>query len=180
MALIKAPDIAEKIHQIVIMGGACFEGGNVTPSAEFNIYVDPHAADVVFKCGRPIIAFGLDVTHKVMTSPERIKAIAALGNPVSKVAAGMLEFFGKHDVKKYASGGAPLHDPCTTAWLLKPELFKLRSCHVAVETMSELTLGHTAVDFWKVTGHQPNVEWAYDVDADAFFQLLSERLANYD
>ena len=95
------------------------------------------------------------------------------------IAAGMLDFFGKYDSEKYSSGGAPLHDPCTVAWLLKPDLFKLKSCHVAVETMSELTMGHTAVDFWQITGQKPNVEWAYDVDAEAFFQLLSERLSLY-
>ncbi len=179
MALIKAPDIVEKIQQIVMMGGASFEGGNVTPSAEFNIYVDPHACDVVLKCGRPIIMFGLDVTHKVMTTKNRVRAIRALANSVSDVAAGMLEFFGKHDSEKYSAEGAPLHDPCTVAWLLKPDLFKLKTCHVAVETMSELTLGHTAVDFWQVTGNKPNVRWAYDVDDDAFFDLLTERLARY-
>ena len=179
MALVKAPDIADKINQIVIMGGACFEGGNITPSAEFNIYVDPHACDVVLQCGRPIILFGLDVTHKVMTTKSRVKAIKAIGNPVSQIAAGMLDFFGKYDSEKYSSGGAPLHDPCTVAWLLKPDLFKLKSCHVAVETKSELTMGHTAVDFWQVTGQKPNVEWAYDVDAEAFFQLLNDRLSLY-
>ena len=179
MALIKAPDIAPKIKQIVIMGGASFEGGNVTPSAEFNIYVDPHACDVVLKCGRPLILFGLDVTHKVMTSAKHVAAIRALGNSVSEVCANMLDFFGKHDSEKYSSDGAPLHDPCTIAWLLKPELFKLKSCHVAVETMSELTLGHTAVDFWHVSGNPPNAQWAYDADSQGFFDLLIERLGNY-
>ena len=180
MALIKAPDIADKIHQIVIMGGASFEGGNVTPSAEFNIYVDPHACDVVLNCQRPIILFGLDVTHKVMTNPKRVNLIRALGNRVSLAASNMLDFFGKHDSEKYSSEGAPLHDPCTIAWLLKPHLFKLKSCYVAVETMSELTQGHTAVDFWHVTNKPPNAHWAYDVDDEAFFDLLTKRLANYD
>ncbi len=179
MALVKAPDIARKIHQIVIMGGASFEAGNVTPSAEFNIYVDPHACDVVLGCGRPIIMFGLDVTHKVMTSPERVAAIRAVGNHVAQAAADMLDFFGKHDSEKYASTGAPLHDPCTIAWLLEPQLFSLKPCYVAVETRSELTQGHTAVDFWNVTKQTPNVQWAYDVDAQGFFNLLTARLANY-
>lgn len=179
MALVKAPDIAVKIKQIVIMGGASFEAGNVTPSAEFNIYVDPHACDVVFKCGRPIVLFGLDVTHKVMTTPQRVEAVGRIDNRVARAAAGMLEFFGRHDSEKYQSKGAPLHDPCTVAWLIKPELFELKPCHVAVETMSELTLGHTAVDYWGVTKKTANVQWAHDVDADGFFELLNERLANY-
>ena len=179
MALVKAPDIAAKIKQIVIMGGASFEAGNTTPSAEFNIFVDPHACDVVLKCGRPIVMFGLDVTHKVMTNPERVAAIRKSGTRVAKAAADMLEFFGKHDAKKYTAQGAPLHDPCTVAWLIKPELFTLKPCHIAVETRSELTQGHTAVDFWGVTGNEPNTLWAHDVDAQGFFDLLSERFANY-
>ncbi len=175
LALVKAPEIAERIRQIVIMGGASFEAGNVTPSAEFNIYVDPHACDIVLKCGRPIIMFGLDVTHKVMTNPARVAAIRALDNPVAQAAAGMLDFFGKHDSEKYSAQGAPLHDPCTIAWLLKPELFELKPCHIAVETGSELTLGHTAVDFWGVTSNEPNTLWAHGVDEQGFFDLLTER-----
>jgi len=179
MALNMAPDIAPKIKKIVLMGGAMREGGNVTPSAEFNIYVDPHAADVVMRCGRPIVVFGLDVTHKVMTTPERIAKIRALGNKVSKVSANMLDFFGKFDSEKYHSQGGPLHDPCTIAWLLEPEMFKLKPCHVEIEIQSELTMGHTAVDFWNVTGKSENAIWAYDVDDERFFALLTERLGNY-
>ncbi len=179
MALTKSPDIAAKIKQIVLMGGAMREGGNTTPSAEFNIYVDPHAADVVLRCGRPIVMFGLDVTHQVMTTPERVAAIRELDNPVAGAAADMLDFFGIHDSEKYHSQGGPLHDPCTIAWLLEPEMFKLKSCHVEVETKSELTMGHTAVDYWRVTGKEENAQWAYKVDADRFFTLLTERLGKY-
>jgi purine nucleosidase len=179
MALIKAPDIAPKIRQIVLMGGAMREGGNTTPSAEFNIYVDPHAADVVMHCGRPIIMFGLDVTHKVMTTPPRIAAIRALDNKVAQASADMLDFFGKFDSEKYHSQGGPLHDPCTIAWLLEPDMFTLKSCNVEIETKSELSMGHTAVDFWRVTGGPENVLWAHDVDAERFFALLCERLGNY-
>ncbi len=179
MALIKAPDIAAKIKQIVLMGGAMREGGNTTPSAEFNIYVDPHAADVVMQCGRPIVMFGLDVTHKVMTTPKRIAKIRALNNKIAQASANMLDFFGKFDSDKYGSQGGPLHDPCTIAWLLKPELFTLKSVNVQVETKSELSMGHTAVDFWRVTGRAENVLWAHDVDAEGFFALLTERLGNY-
>jgi purine nucleosidase len=178
-ALTKAPGIAAKIKEIVLMGGAMREGGNVTPSAEFNIYVDPHAADIVFRCGRPIVAMGLDVTHQVLTTPARLGRIRALGNPVAEAAHNMLAYFDRHDVHKYGSDGAPLHDPCTTAYLLKPELFKARRCNLQVETESELTMGHTAVDFWNVSGQPKNVDWAYDVDADGFFDLLTERLGRY-
>lgn len=178
-AIEKAPDIVKKIKRIVVMGGALFEGGNITPSAEFNVYVDPHAWDVVLKCGRPIIAFGLDVTHKVMTNKARVKAIRAIDNPVAEAAADMLDYFDRYDSAKYGSEGAPLHDPCTIAYLIKPELFTLKHCACDVETQSELTLGHTAVDFWHVTEKVKNIDWAYDVDADGFFNLLNERLARY-
>lgn len=178
-ALIKAPAIAGKIREIVLMGGAMREGGNTTASAEFNIYVDPHAADVVFRCGRPIVVMGLDVTHQVLTTQARLKRIQRLGNPVSQAAHNMLAFFDRHDVQKYGSDGAPLHDPCTTAYLLQPELFTTKACNLQVEIHSELTMGHTAVDFWHVTDRPKNVEWAHSVDDEGFFDLLTERLGRY-
>ena len=178
-ALTRAPQLRGRIKKIVMMGGAMFEGGNVTPSAEFNVYLDPEALDIVLKAGRPIYAFGLDVTHKVMSSPKRVAAIRALDNPVAQAAADMLEFFDRYDSEKYASEGAPLHDPCTVAFLLQPEMFKMKACACQVELSSELTRGHTAVDFWQVTEQPHNIYWAYDVDAEAFFTLLTERLARY-
>ena len=171
--------ILPKIERIVLMGGAMREGGNRTPSAEFNILVDPDAADIVLRCGRPITQMGLDVTHQVLSTRERVEKIRALGNPVAAAVAGMLSFFERHDLKKYKSRGAPLHDPCTVAWLLEPELFEVKACNVTVETESELTLGHTAVDFWHVTDRPVNVDWACGVDADGFYDLLIERLARY-
>ena len=178
-AIQSAPEILERIGEIVIMGGAMREGGNRTPSAEFNIMVDPHAADIVLNCGRPITLLGLDVTHSVLSTKERVARIAALDNPVATATAGMLKFFHRYDTEKYSSQGTPLHDPCTVAYLLKPELFKTKLCNVAVETESELTIGHTAVDFWHVTDRPHNVHWAYDVDADGFYELLTERLGRF-
>ena len=178
-AIEKEPAILPRIERIVLMGGAMREGGNRTPSAEFNILVDPHAADIVLRCGRPITQMGLDVTHHVLSTRDRVERIVALGNPVALATAGMLSYFDRFDTKKYKSKGAPLHDPCTIAWLIKPELFKGRDCNVAVETESELTMGHTAVDFWHVTDRPINVNWIYDVDADGFYDLLIERLARF-
>lgn len=178
-ALIEDPQIVESIKEIVLMGGAMREGGNRTPSAEFNILADPHAADIVFNCGRPLTVMGLDVTHKVLSTRERVARIAALGNAVADATAGMLSFFHRYDVEKYDSAGAPLHDPCTVAYLLQPDLFKTKLCNVAVETESELTMGHTAVDFWHVTDRPRNVRWAYDIDSDGFYDLLTERLARF-
>jgi purine nucleosidase len=174
-----APDTWPKIEQLVIMGGAMREGGNYSPSAEFNILVDPHAADIVFNCGRPITVMGLDVTHQVVTTRERVARIRALGNPVADAVAGMLGFFERHDSKKYGAEGAPLHDPCTIAWLLQPELFERKSCNLSVETNSALTMGHTAVDFWRVTDRPHNVNWTYAVDADGFYELLTSRLTRF-
>jgi purine nucleosidase len=178
-AIVAEPKILDSINEIVIMGGAMREGGNRTPSAEFNIMVDPHAADIVLSCGRPITLMGLDVTHKVLSTEERVARIGELNNPVAEATVGMLSFFHRYDTEKYSSQGTPLHDPCTVAYLLKPELFKTRLCNVAVETESELTIGHTAVDFWHVTDRPRNVDWAYEVDADGFYELLTERLARF-
>jgi len=178
-AIEREPKILERIEEIVIMGGAMREGGNRTPSAEFNIMVDPHAADIVLNCGRPITLLGLDVTHKVLSTRERVAKIAALKNPVADATAGMLSFFHRYDTKKYGSQGTPLHDPCTVAYLLQPDLFKAKLCNVSVETGSELTIGHTAVDFWHVTDRPRNVNWAFDVDADGFYDLLTERVARF-
>ncbi len=175
----RAPDVLPKIRQLVIMGGAMREGGNYSPSAEFNILVDPHAADIVFNCGRPITSMGLDVTHQVLSTRARVDRIRKLGNPVSEATAGMLGFFERHDSKKYGVEGAPLHDPCTIAWLLAPELFEGKLCNLSVETRSELTMGHTAIDFWHVTDRPHNVNWIYSVDADGFYDLLTERLARF-
>jgi len=179
MVLDRAPDVLPKIDQLVIMGGAMREGGNYSPSAEFNILVDPHAADIVFNCGRPIVSMGLDVTHHVLSTRARVARISELGNPVARATAGMLGFFERHDSKKYGVEGAPLHDPCTIAWLLQPALFEGKTCNLSVETGSELTMGHTAIDFWHVTDRPHNVNWIYSVDADGFYELLTSRLARF-
>ncbi len=177
MALVMAPEIASRIKRIVLMGGALREGGNTSASAEFNILVDPHAARVVFNCGRPIVAMGLDVTHQVLATRARVEPIRALGTRVAAQVCGMLEYFQRYDREKYGFDGAPLHDPCTIAYLLEPEMFETRACNVEVEISSELTMGHTAVDFWGISGRPKHAEWAYRVDADRFYALLTERLA---
>lgn len=178
-AISREPAIVSGIEQIVLMGGAMREGGNRTPSAEFNILVDPDAADIVFRCGRPITALGLDVTHQVLSTEDRVDRIRALNNPVAEATAGMLGFFHRYDTKKYSSQGTPLHDPCTIAYLLRPDLFEGKLCNISVETRSELTLGHTAIDFWHVTDRPVNANWIYAVDADGFYEFLTERLARF-
>jgi purine nucleosidase len=176
LALVREPRIAPRIRQIVLMGGGFFEGGNVTPAAEFNIYVDPHAADVVFRSGIPIVMMPLDVTHKALTSSARIEAFRGLRTKVGDATAQMLEFFERFDEEKYGTDGGPLHDPCVIAYLIKPELFRGRDCNVTVETASELTMGMTVVDWWGVTKRPGNAKVMREIDADGFFALLLERL----
>jgi len=176
-ALENAPDIAPRIAEIVLMGGAYFEVGNITPAAEFNIYVDPEAAEIVFKSGAPLTVMPLDVTHKALVTRPRLDAFAALGTRTGRFIAEMLDFFERFDIAKYGSEGGPLHDPTTIAWLLKPELFSERLINVEVETQSELTRGMTVADWWGVTSRAPNATFISDLDADGFFALLTERLA---
>ena len=176
MAMVKAPDIVPRIREIVMMGGGYFEMGNITPAAEFNIYVDPEAADIVMKSGIPIVMMPLDVTHKVLTLKRRVEKIGALGTKVSKFIVDMLGFFERFDVEKYGSDGGPLHDPTVIAYLLKPELFSGRMCNVEIETASELTVGMTVVDWWQVTKRRHNAMVMKDVNAEGFFELLTERV----
>ena len=175
-ALDRAPDIAPRIKEIVLMGGAYFEVGNITPAAEFNIYVDPEAANQVFGCGAPITVMPLDVTHKALVTKPRNDAFRALGTPAGVAVAEMTDFFERFDKEKYGSEGAPLHDPCVTAYLIKPELFSGRHINVEIETTSELTLGMTVADWWGVSGRPPNATFMGDLDADGFFALLTDRI----
>ncbi|MEP2891019.1 nucleoside hydrolase [Tateyamaria sp.] len=175
-ALTRAPDIAEHVQQIVLMGGAYFEVGNITPTAEFNIYVDPQAADIVFKSGIDIVVMPLDVTHKALVTKSRNDAFRSLGTPVGIAVAQMTDFFERFDKEKYGSTGAPLHDPCVTAYLIRPDLFTGRHINVEIETESELTLGMTVADWWGVTDRAPNATFIGDLDSDGFFALLTERL----
>jgi purine nucleosidase len=177
LALDRAPDIAPRIAEIVLMGGAYFEVGNITPAAEFNIYVDPEAARAVFACGAPITVMPLDVTHKALTTEARVQAFRDMGTPVGQAVAAWTDFFERFDKQKYASPGAPLHDPCVIAWLLHPELFKGRHINVEIECDSDLTRGMTVADWWRVTDRPPNATFIGDVDADGFFALLTDRIA---
>ncbi|SOC08739.1 nucleoside hydrolase [Rhodobacter maris] len=175
-AFARAPDIKERVAEIVLMGGGFFEGGNVTPTAEFNIYVDPQAADIVLRAGVAVVMMPLDVTHKALTTRARIEAFRNLGTPVGHAVASWTDFFERFDMAKYGSEGAPLHDPCVIGYLLQPDLFSGRHINVAVETQSELTMGMTVADWWRVSPRKPNAMFMRDVDAAGFYALLTERL----
>ena len=176
LALQMEPAIAGRVRELVMMGGGFFEGGYITPAAEFNIYVDPEAAAAVFASGIPIVMMPLDVTHQLLTREDRVARIAALGTRPAHVLVDWLAFFERFDEEKYGSDGGPLHDPTVIAYLLKPELFSGRHCNVEIETQSELTVGMTVVDWWRVSGRKPNAMVMRHVDADGFFDLLTERV----
>ncbi len=176
-ALVRRPEIAPRVGEIVLMGGGFFEGGNRTPAAEFNMYVDPHAADVVFRSGVPITMMPLDVTHKALTSPARLERFAAIGTAAGRAVHGMLGFSERYDIERYGGEGGPLHDPCVIAYLLSPQLFEGRQVAVRIETGSELTMGMTVVDWWGATNLSRNAMVMREVDADGFFELLAERIA---
>ncbi len=176
-ALRREPRIADRVQEIVLMGGAYFEVGNITPTAEFNIYVDPEAAAAVFKAGIEITVFPLDVTHKALTTPARIKAFRKIGNQAGNAVAEMTGFAERFDRKKYGTDGGPLHDPCVISYLLKPELFSGRFVNVEIETNSELTLGMTVADWWRVTDRKQNATFMGSVDDQGYFDLITERIA---
>lgn len=175
--LIRAPELAPKIQEIVLMGGGFFEGGNITPTAEFNIYVDPEAAQLVLKSGVPVVIHPLDVTHKALTTAARIERFRAMKSRCGDACVALLEFFERFDEEKYGSDGGPLHDPNVIAYILRPELYGWRKCNVEVETANELTLGMTVVDWWGVTDRAKNAIYVRDIDDEGFFDLLIERIA---
>jgi pyrimidine-specific ribonucleoside hydrolase len=173
------PELHDKIARIVMMGGAMVLG-NWQPAAEFNIYVDPEAAEIVFQSGIPVVMAGLDVTHRAQIHGLDIERFRQLGNPVATIVAELLDFFMEyHKDAKWGFTGAPLHDPCTIAWLLKPQLFTSVERWVGVETQGKYTQGMTVVDYYFLTGNQPNTTVLLDVDRDGFVDLLAERLAFY-
>jgi purine nucleosidase len=178
LALVKAPDIAPRVAEVVLMGGAGFEIGNITPAAEFNIHADPHAAAIVLASAMPITMIPLDATYKALTTLPRLDALRSLGNRCGRLAADMLASFERARTGKFGERGAALHDPCVIAYLLRPDLFGGRVVNVAVETAGELTSGMTVVDWWGVTDRPANARFLTEADADGVFRLLTERLAH--
>ena len=176
MALVKAPEIAGKVRELVVMGGACFELGNVTPAAEFNIHVDPHAAAIVTDSGIPITMIPLDVTHRLLTTPPRLAALESIGNRCGRAVAALLRAFHENRRDKGSAGPLSLHDPAVIGYLLRPVLYDGRHVNVAIETQGLLTVGMTVVDWWGVTGRTPNVQFMNTIDVDGFYELLTQKL----
>ena len=173
------PELHHNIDSIVLMGGAAGVG-NWTPAAEFNIFVDPEAADMVFKSGIPIVMCGLDVTHEAQIMDEDIERIRVINNPIAQCVAELLDFFMiYHRDPKWGFTGAPLHDPCTIAWLLNPSLFSAVDCWVGVETKGEHTQGMTVVDRYQLTGKPHNTKVLFNIDRKGFVDFIVERLNDY-
>ena len=180
-AIVMAPDIVGHLQEVVLMGGGFFEGGNATPTAEFNIAVDPHAAHRVLDSARaaevPVTMMPLDVTHRALMTDAWIAGLSAMGNRTGAVVAELMTFYERFDIERYGQPGGPLHDPMVIAYLLQPDLFVGRHRNVQVEIASELTMGMTVVDWWGQTGRPVTAHYMRQVDAAGYFKLLSERLA---
>ena len=177
LALRQAPEISARLREIVLMGGGLFEGGNTTPAAEFNIFVDPEAAELVMHCGAPVVMIPLDLTHQTLTSDAIIEDFRAMPNATGPATAGLLDFFERFDVEKYGSQGGPLHDPNVIAYLLQPDLYGGRLINVEIETDSSLTRGMTVADWWRVTDRPANVLYLREVDVNGYWALLKDRLS---
>ncbi|MDH6232299.1 purine nucleosidase [Mesorhizobium soli] len=178
MAMVMEPRIVPRIREVVLMGGGFFEGGNTTPAAEFNIWVDPHAASVVFESGAPITMAGIDCTYTAQMTPEWLHQLRALGTRSAIEAANMADFYRKYGSHKFPTEARPIHDACVTGYLLAPHLYEQKQCNVTIELMSPETIGMTVVDWWQVTGRRKNCNVLRRINADGFFALMLERFGN--
>ena len=176
LLLAQHPGVAAKIERIVLMGGAIAEG-NVTPAAEFNIWVDPEAAARVFAGGIDVTMVGLDVTHRALMTAEHADALRAAGR-VGAVVAELWAFYHRYHTRVYDFPGTPVHDALALAHVIRGDLLQTQHRHVAIETGSELCRGRTVVDLWSVTGAAPNAHVAVEVDGPAFLDLLVERISS--
>src|SRR3954447_18324867 len=169
------PDLHAKIHEIVLMGGST-ERGNKTPAAEFNIWVDPEAAAVVFESGLPLTMIGLNLTHQALATREIQARIRALDTPPGHAVADWMEFFGSRYETVFGRFAPPVHDPCTVALLIDPSLMQLVDTFVAVETEGRWTRGMTVVDLHGRLGHEPNARVALELDTPRFWDLVVDAL----
>jgi purine nucleosidase len=179
VVLARDPALVAGIAQVVCMAGAFVAGGNRTPTAEFNVLADPHAAEIVFRSGAPIVLAPLDVTFQALATPARVAALRGMGGRVTQLAAELITFYDRNDPARYGEPGGPLHDPCVIAYLLKPELFGFREANVTVELAQGLCYGQTVGDFFNTTDRPRNAKVLSKLDAQGFFDLLWERLASY-
>jgi len=176
LAMVQEPRLARHLAGIVLMGGSMSEAGNITPAAEFNFYVDPEAAAQVFASGATITMIPLDCTHQALLTDTRLELLHNAKTPVGIAFYHLLEWNKRFDRAKYGWLGGPLHDATVTAYLLSPELFTGRQVRVEIECESPLTRGASIIDWWNVTGQPPNALVLRTIDAEAYIQLIFERL----
>lgn len=178
LALIQHPDVARGIRQIVSMGGAFTALGHRTPWAEFNIYADPHAAEIVYSSGIPIVVMPLDMTFQALFTKQHFQVFQEKGGQAGRALFNLLSAFDRSDVDRFGRPGGPIHDATTIAWLIRPDLFGSRKAAIGVQ-VTGLTMGHTYADFYKKTDRVANATVATDVDETGFIDLLIERIATY-
>ncbi len=176
MALIKAPDIKEKIDRIIIMGGAVMDPGNITSAAEFNIYVDPEAAKIVFASGCNIYLNTLDVSMKAVFYEEDIEALRAQGDKVSDIVAQLLDFFASTHVKHFGFKACPIHDALCVGVLIDENLIEYQKTFLDISVQDPLTLGETVADLWGITGNEPNCYISTKVDQKLFVKMIQEHM----
>jgi inosine-uridine nucleoside N-ribohydrolase len=176
LLLERHPGVTGRLERIAWMGGAIGEG-NVTPAAEFNAFVDPEAAAVVFGSGIEVTMIGLDVTHKALFTRAHADRLRGAGK-AGRAVAELSDFFQRFHESRYGFDGSPIHDALAVAVVIDPSLVETVECNVSIETASELCDGRTVVDRWHVTGLPPNAKVGVDVDAERFLELLVERISS--
>ena len=169
------PDLCQKLERIVLMGGA-IGLGNVTPAAEFNLWVDPEAAARVFTSGVPLTMTGLDVTHRALIGPPQIERLAQAGT-AGRLVADLYDFYVRHHRQRYGWEGAPVHDAVAVAEVIDPSLLETAWCGVVIDTGGELSRGRSYVDLWGAAGWEPNCRVAVGIDAPRFLDLLVDRIS---
>jgi len=179
IALLKEPSIKDNIDRIILMGGAVYDS-NITPASEFNIYVDPEAAKIVFESGIPITMVGLDVTNKAILTFKDIEELNNLQGGVSGVIAPLLKFFAQANKDFFGIGGAPLHDALAVSYIIMPDIIKTKYLNVTIETEGKYTRGRTVVDVYNITGKEPNVDVAFEVNSLAFKKLIKNTIKKLD
>lgn len=174
--LLAHPEVAEHIGEIVVMGGST-ERGNVTPYAEFNVHVDPEAADIVIGSGLPVTMCGLNVTHQALATDDVLDRIALLGTPLARICVDLLTFFAGSYKRVFGFDAPPLHDPVALARVIEPAVVTVVEANVAIEIAGTHTRGATVVDLHGVTGRTPNARVATGLDADRFWELIVTAIA---